>query len=59
LGLKLEMMNIPRNKLPEGEKKQKVPLRLKPEVIEQLRIKGRISQVIEGIIINHLNEEKK
>jgi hypothetical protein len=53
------MMNIPRNKLPEGEKKQKVPLRLKPEVIEQLRIKGRISQVIEEIIINHLNEEKK
>jgi len=47
-----------RNRLPEDERKDKVPLRLPTWLIERIKADGKVQEVIERILTKHYKKEK-
>lgn len=48
---------VPRNRLPENERKEAVSIRLKKEIIDQLSKHGKLQDVIEKACIQFLKKK--
>lgn len=49
---------MPNKRLPEGERKEFVGIRLPKWMVEQLLQKGSLQDVIEGILRKHVKKDK-
>lgn len=49
---------MPNKRLPEGERKEKIGIRLPQWMIDQIKQQGSLQDVIEGILRKHIKKDK-